>query len=466
MVSVACLPLGSAAATTSELLEKGIYNEETKGDLDAAITIYQQVVGDAKAAQSLAAQAQFRLGQCYLKKNRPADATAAFEKLIRDFPDEKELVARAREHVPGDLVLGPVPWVDGERLHLKLTLGNGIDIGAAEYRAMLGESNGRKVWRVGSRMFVQGNSLSWVHADAESFLPLSSTWKHALLGEASATYMPGEVTISKVGKEANKIEVDQAVYDNEQAMYLMRRLPLAEGYTTTLPLISSLGGPAVIPVALEVKTRETVEVPAGKFECFKVELNVGQTFWFSTDAHRYLVKFEAGGATASLSSIAQRAAAAPVPFRNDALGISFTAPPDWVLHQRSDESPKSEVIHMLDAQAQADQVWLRVRPADSLPATARASVRAWAEGDIADRVSKDHKDFKIRAESWKTRTVSGHAAISVTADYLEKDKPMVFVAIYVVGPVTAEQFMLACPAGASAALMPGFESIVDSYRSK
>src|SRR5882724_13371918 len=93
----------------SELLEKGIYNQDTKGDLDSAIAIYQQVVAAAASNQSLAAQAQFRLGQCYLKKNRTADATAAFEKLIHDFPNETNLIAKARGHLPGGLTLGPVP---------------------------------------------------------------------------------------------------------------------------------------------------------------------------------------------------------------------------------------------------------------------------------------------------------------------------------------------------------------------
>src|ERR1039458_814256 len=121
----------------SELLEKGIYNQDTKGDLDSAIAIYQQVVAAASSNQSLAAQAQFRLGQCYLKKNRPADATAAFENLIHDFPNEKELVAKAREFLPGKFVLGPVPWVDGERLQLNIALAADRGIDTLEYRADL-----------------------------------------------------------------------------------------------------------------------------------------------------------------------------------------------------------------------------------------------------------------------------------------------------------------------------------------
>src|ERR1017187_7804706 len=125
----------TAPESPSELLEKGIYNQDTKGDFDSAIAIYQQVVAEASSNQSLAAQAQFRLGQCYLKKNRPADATAAFEKLIREFPNEKQLVAQSREYLPSGLTLGPVPWVDGERMQLNIALASGMDIGTCEYRA-------------------------------------------------------------------------------------------------------------------------------------------------------------------------------------------------------------------------------------------------------------------------------------------------------------------------------------------
>ncbi len=118
------------AESMSELLEKGIYTEETKRDLDAAITIYRQLVSDGQTAQSLAAQAQYRLGLCLEKQKRTSDATAAFEKLIRDFAKEKDWVEKARQHLPDAFVLGPVPWLDGERLQLVITTPNGADIGA------------------------------------------------------------------------------------------------------------------------------------------------------------------------------------------------------------------------------------------------------------------------------------------------------------------------------------------------
>jgi tetratricopeptide (TPR) repeat protein len=165
----------TAPESPSELLEKGIYNQDTKGDLDSAITIYQQVVAQSASNQSLAAQAQFRLGQCYLKKNRPADATAAFEKLIHDFPNEKALIVQAREYLPSGLTLGPVPWVDGERMQLNISVASGADIGTAEYRAdLVQRANGGKIWRVGCRMMAGPQSVSSVDVDSETFRPISS----------------------------------------------------------------------------------------------------------------------------------------------------------------------------------------------------------------------------------------------------------------------------------------------------
>src|SRR3954447_12735777 len=67
------------AAPLSDVLEQGIYSEETKGDIDAAMQLYQKVVADAKSGQAVAAQAQYHLGVCYYKKKNYVEATATFE---------------------------------------------------------------------------------------------------------------------------------------------------------------------------------------------------------------------------------------------------------------------------------------------------------------------------------------------------------------------------------------------------
>ena len=97
-VSVLALGLFSAARaeTASVLLEKGIYTEQTVGDLDAAIKIYQQIIDDPEANGQYAAEATYRLGTCHLKKKQQAEAVKAFRALVREHPDQEQWVAKAK----------------------------------------------------------------------------------------------------------------------------------------------------------------------------------------------------------------------------------------------------------------------------------------------------------------------------------------------------------------------------------
>ncbi|MGB8167492.1 MAG: DUF3108 domain-containing protein [Chthoniobacteraceae bacterium] len=460
--SIALAPCVSCAASPpSELLEKGIYTEETKGDVDGAIAIYRQLVTEAKANQSLAAQAQYRLGLCFQKKKRDAEATAAFEKLVRDFPGEKDLVAKARAHLPAELALGPVTWSDGERLVLRLTLANGAEIGAMETRADLMESNGRKVWRLGRFMSAGGESVSSVDADAATFEPLTSRWKHTMLGEASAVFHPGEIEVRKAGSsETTKLPLEKTVFDNEQFFHLARLLPLKDGYKATIKVVTTLAGGGTVPIVVEVVKTEPLVVPAGKFDCFKLQLSIGQTLWYSTDARHYLVKFEGGGAIGELASITQRKASAPVAFKDDELGISFTAPAEWLVH-RFGRGPvdKQALIRTYDANADQEDGGLRLFATDSLSTAARQSPRAWAESSL-----REMKNAKVRADSWKNLNIAGRLAVGCIADYTEGDKTKVYYLVHALGPKVSEFFVIASAPEKFDALKASFENILTSYR--
>ena len=88
------------AASAAELLEKGIYTEETKGELKAALNIYRQLVEDPRADRSLVAQAQLRLGLCQLKLGNKPQAISALEQLTQEFPDKDKLLAIVEQRMP------------------------------------------------------------------------------------------------------------------------------------------------------------------------------------------------------------------------------------------------------------------------------------------------------------------------------------------------------------------------------
>ena len=103
-LSAALLLLGSMramhAASAAELLEKAIYTEETKGELKAAIQIYQQIVDDPAAERSLMAQAQLRLGLCQLKLGNKPQAITALDRLTEAFPDKDKLLTIIEQQMP------------------------------------------------------------------------------------------------------------------------------------------------------------------------------------------------------------------------------------------------------------------------------------------------------------------------------------------------------------------------------
>ena len=90
-------PAGTPSAAV--LLEKAIYTEETVGDLDAAIKLYRQIVSDAKANRKYAAQAQYRLAMCYLKKGDKAKAQQELRMLLATYPQEKDIAAHAQREL-------------------------------------------------------------------------------------------------------------------------------------------------------------------------------------------------------------------------------------------------------------------------------------------------------------------------------------------------------------------------------
>ena len=82
--------------TAAELLQKGIYAQETAGDLDGAIKIYHQIVDSHPIQREIAAQAQYWLGLTLLEKGDAAAASQEIQRLGWDFPDYKELISASK----------------------------------------------------------------------------------------------------------------------------------------------------------------------------------------------------------------------------------------------------------------------------------------------------------------------------------------------------------------------------------
>ncbi|MBN2593512.1 MAG: tetratricopeptide repeat protein [Sedimentisphaerales bacterium] len=95
-LAVALISPAALAKSASVLLQEGLYAEEVDGNLDAAISIYAQIIKDDSAQRSHVAQALYHQGMCYMKKQQEQEAKLAFEKLVTEYSDQTNIVSKAK----------------------------------------------------------------------------------------------------------------------------------------------------------------------------------------------------------------------------------------------------------------------------------------------------------------------------------------------------------------------------------
>jgi hypothetical protein len=408
--------------TPAELLQKGIYNQETVGDCDTAITIYRQITASKTDSHS-AAQGQFRLGQCLLKKGDNAGGMEAMRKVVKDYPGEKELVAKAQEYIAGDLKLLPVPWSPNEVATYAVKLPGGQAIGTFIYsvEAVPGRAQNTLVQLRGYQ-FGMPQRLSRVEVDSETMRPVSSSiMMLPIIPGMHIDYENGQARVQPKGQEAKTVALDGATYDNEEFVFLSRRLPLAPGYKNVVPIMAPLG--ATLKLGAEVTGTEDVEVAAGKFRCYRMELKIAQnTFWIGVDAPHQLVKMDVGGATVELASVGTADNLTPVPYHDAKVGLSLTADPGWVVRDNDAPQPDQTSIQMLDPQVQATvNIFAKSKK------TEKDQIAQQLQKNLEDLVKERKgqlKDYRLRPESVQMRQIGSQQVLSSVADFTDTE-PMV-----------------------------------------
>ena len=296
-----------------------------------------------------------------------------------------------------------------------------------------------------------------------------------MLGDAEAVYSPGEVavTLFKDGKKSStrKETFEKVHYDNEQGYCVFRQLPLSKDYQAIVPIYTSLGS-TKIELPVKVTGMETVETPVGKFECYKMHLDVvNQTFWISTDEHHYIVKFEAGGLTAELEQIGLNKPGERKSFNNDEWGFSISIPTSWYFYEPSPpEKNDSKPLYLLDPEETAVNfvgVWKREDLKDKDDkADPKKVVRVFADESVAYR-TKELKEYKVRLDSWKEFTVGGLPAVSVIGDYVAGSQKKCDYCVHVLGQTTKAQLRIsACDPEKLDALRAEFDKIVETLKIK
>ena len=205
------------------------------------------------------------------------------------------------------LALGPAPWQDG---------------GQALYDVL-----DRQGTRLGSEeILFAKDGEAWVLTVADKIPPLEQTSK-VRIDAATLKPLGGDKTIRSQGTDVTiktayaggKLQIDAVVngenrsantavpanaLDNDQLLMTLRAAPFAEGYRARLVTVVP-GNATKVNTTVTVKGKETVQVPAGSFEAWRVELDFGQvkqSAWYQVEAPHEMVQYDNGATRLVLAS--------------------------------------------------------------------------------------------------------------------------------------------------------------------
>jgi len=136
------LPFATRAADDlSAALQKGLFEEEGNQNLPAAIQAYQSLLSASDDQRRLAATALFRLGECYRKLGQTNDAVAQYQRLLRDYSDQTNLVTLSQQNLAG-LSLSSAPPAATARASDAIRAGSVVAAELARTESLLAQLKG------------------------------------------------------------------------------------------------------------------------------------------------------------------------------------------------------------------------------------------------------------------------------------------------------------------------------------
>ena len=451
----------AAAQPASDLLQSAIYSQDTRGDLDAAIRTYRQILDAGASMKLYAPQAQYRLGTCLQRKGDTAGAAQAFEAVIRNYAGQPELVASARESLALLGGLLPAPWHDDELAEYRWTI-PGVEDGWMLTRIHAVPDRTAGMFRIQTSLYTPRLYLSQVDVDQATMRPRASVFHRADQGNTRFEY---------------PAPAKDQLYDYGEVLQLLRRMPLSPGWTTSIP--TRFSGGARLTYRAVVSGRESVVVPAGTFECFKVRLSNaptaaslaillgpgpshGETLWYGVDGARPLVKMDLSGDVGELVSLGTASHAGTSSYRDPKVGYSFTVPAGWVFHSRTAFNGPGDSVDLLDPDS---QVWVVVsaKPQKTASADIERALRTGAEERFANS-RRGLSGYTIRVGAERLWRLGGHQALTWIADYTEGGERMTEYITWVQSESVRASFVARLQTSDFEPFRERFDAILNSFR--
>ncbi len=210
----------------------------------------------------------------------------------------------------GQAVVSNIPWEAPEEARYRLMDGDEVR-GSAILRIEV--RDGKVIF---TQEFESEEFSDEVEAVADSETMRPRTVERVVDGPEGARrwqveYLDGSALVVQRTEDDDRrdeITVPTRSYDSWTDVFLWRTIDFREGYEATYAdvLSATLAKPQVISQSLKVTGKETVEVPAGTFETWRLEIRSPdgtQRAWYADTETRPLIRYDNGSLTFELLSL-------------------------------------------------------------------------------------------------------------------------------------------------------------------
>ncbi len=210
----------------------------------------------------------------------------------------------------GQDVVSNIPWTAPEEARYRLVdgdeeMGRGVlSIEAEDGSFSFRQEFENEEFRDGVVVVVDGETLRPESVERVIDGPEGARrWRVDYEGAAASV-----VQRSQDEERRDKIATPTRSYDSWTDVFVWRTIDFREGYEATYAdvLSATLAKPQVISQTIKVTGKETVEVPAGTFEAWRMEIQSSdgnQTAWYADTEARPLVRYDNGSLVFELLSL-------------------------------------------------------------------------------------------------------------------------------------------------------------------
>ena len=225
------------------------------------------------------------------------------------------------ESVPTQDIVDSIPWTVGEETSYTIMDGDEMR-GTGVLRIAQEDAEARSGQLKLSQRYQNPDfdDVSSVLVDAQTLKAVEA--ERVITGEDGVLrievhYAGGIVEIERIATEEGKdeerridrLDVPEHAYDTAASLFLWRTIPMQVDYQAAYRSMATavVGKSQENRVTLRGLRQESVEVPAGTFEAWRLEVRapggVRQTAWYSADSARRLLKYDDGTYTFLLESV-------------------------------------------------------------------------------------------------------------------------------------------------------------------